>query len=126
MSHIEVFFPVHVGEEHAEEEEETGEVKPSSSEVCDRYSEVDSALSSREDLTMGMGLLGMGSSLGEEEEEEEVDTKPSLGKPSSNAQGRRKSLRACKGKRYQEFMNTGRLVTGKRNRGTVAANEGYV
>lgn len=30
--------------------------------------------------------------------------------------GRRKSVRACKGKRYQEFMSTGRITTGKRGR----------
>lgn len=68
---------------------------------------------------MGMGLLGMGSNACEEEEE-------THGQSSTSAEGRRKSLRACKGKRYQEFMSTGRLATGKRIRShTATSNERY-
>ncbi|XP_059484149.1 uncharacterized protein LOC132201736 isoform X2 [Neocloeon triangulifer] len=43
----------------------------------------------------------------------EVQQRHLKGKGSQN---RRKSVRACKGKRYQEFMSSGRITTGKRGR----------
>jgi hypothetical protein len=53
-------------------------------------------------------------SVSEDESPAATDILPQL--PSPREMQRRKSLRACKGQRYREFMNEGRLVLGKRTR----------
>ncbi|XP_071441048.1 HMG box transcription factor BBX-like isoform X2 [Hetaerina americana] len=146
------------------------ESAPCDSYNCDKMSEADSAISSRDDLNSSFGESVSVSRVMRSADEEEgaaeersnagcsVDDTTSASNcglgptaqvalrkssreqaiggrglqhnlPSSSSwstpQGetRRKSLRACKGKRYQEFMNEGRIARGKRTRRPYSASD---
>ncbi|XP_046383053.1 HMG box transcription factor BBX isoform X2 [Ischnura elegans] len=146
------------------------ESAPCDSYNCDRMSEADSAISSRDDLNSSFGESASVSRVMRIADEEEGGSEercnagcsvddatsvvncrvgsmsqgalrkvvreqgsggrgPQHNQPSpsswSTPQGetRRKSLRACKGKRYQEFMNEGRIARGKRTRRPMSGSD---
>jgi hypothetical protein len=78
--------------------------------VCEGFSVIDSALPSHKNLAMN-------TSMGEEENESQAHS-------STLEAGRRKSLRVCKGKKYQEFMNVSWLSRGKQSFRKESTNDG--